>query len=27
LISFFEAALLAIPLAKRLKSRDLRFRG
>ncbi len=26
-ISFFEATLLAIPLAKRLKSRDLRFRG
>ena len=25
LISFFEAAFLAIPLAKRLKSRDLRF--
>jgi hypothetical protein len=24
-ISFFEAVLLAIPLAKRLKSRDLRF--
>ena len=27
LISFFGAAFLAIPLAKRLKSRDLRFRG